>query len=448
MNPQHRIAKTKEQLYEELYESILAELNVGDKSSAFDNALKQFDRAAKVLQLADNQIAVIKEPRRVTEVKLPVRMDDGRIEIFQGYRVQHNTARGPAKGGVRFHPDVNVDEVKALAFWMTYKCAVVGIPMGGGKGGIVVDPRKLSLGELERLARRYFAELIDLFGPDRDIPAPDVNTNPQVMAWFMDTFSMHHQNYIPGVVTGKPLELGGSAGRNEATAQGMVYCVLQAVKHFNLDLKGASVAIQGFGNAGSFAAKLLGEQGCKIAAISDIDGAFINEKDGIDPLQAIDWVKTNGTLKEFDSQGTCTKMTESMKLLELPVDILIPAALENQITGSNAARIQAKIIAECANGPCTTEADDILEQKNTFIIPDILCNAGGVTVSYLEWVQNNMGYYWSEERVLHDLKAIMDHAFQNVLQTSLEYSVPMRTAAFIVGIQRVVRAAELRGLYA
>jgi glutamate dehydrogenase/leucine dehydrogenase len=448
MCPQHRGIKTKNEILEDLYESIIAELHAGDTASAFDNALKQFDRAASVLNLSPNQVAVIKEPRRVTEVKLPVRMDDGRIEIFKAYRVHHNTARGPAKGGVRFHPNVNVDEVKALAFWMTYKCAVVGIPMGGGKGGVIVDPRKLSLGELERLARRYFAEMIDMFGPDRDIPAPDVNTNPQVMAWFMDTYSMHHQNYIPAVVTGKPLELGGSAGRNQATAQGMVYCVHKAATHFKLDLSKTTVAVQGFGNAGSFAAKLLSEDGCKIVAISDIDGAFTNSEDGINPLQAIDHVHKNGTLKDFDKNSTAKKLDNPMDLLELPVDILIPAALENQITDKNADYIQAKVIAECANGPCTPEADDILEKKNVFIIPDILCNAGGVTVSYLEWVQNRMGYYWSEERVLLDLKTIMEKSFDTVLQTSIQYKVPMRTAAFIVGIQRVAKAAELRGLYA
>jgi len=448
MSPQHRRPRTKEEIYEELYESILEEMNVGDTPSAFDNALKQFDRAAAVLNLTENQIAVIKEPRRVTQVKLPVRMDDGRIEIFDGYRVQHNTARGPAKGGVRFHPQVNLDEVKALAFWMTYKCAVVGIPMGGGKGGVVVDPRKLSYGELERLARRYFAELIDLFGPDKDIPAPDVNTNPQVMAWFMDTYSMHFQNFIPAVVTGKPLELGGSAGRNQATAQGMIYCVHRATGHFKMNLANSTVAIQGFGNAGSFAAKLLAQDGCKIVAISDIEGAFVNMEDGIDPNHAIEHVQKVGTLRDYDQNSTAKKMDNPLELLELPVDILIPAALENQITQDNAGRIQAKIVAECANGPCTPEADDILEEKGTFIIPDILCNAGGVTVSYLEWVQNRMGYYWSEERIQHDLKTIMENAFQFVLQTSLQYKVPMRTAAFIVGIQRVAKAAELRGLYA
>ncbi len=418
-----------------------------DKVSAYDNAMMQFDRAANILKLTKSQIAVIKEPRRVTEVKLPVRMDDGSIEVFTGIRVQHNIARGPAKGGVRFHPDVSVDEVKALAFWMTYKCAVVGIPMGGGKGGVVVDPRKLSLGELERVARRYFAEMIDLFGPDSDIPAPDVNTNPQIMAWFMDTYSMHKRRHVPAVVTGKPLEIGGSAGRVSATAQGMVYCVRKAFEHLGISLAGATVAVQGFGNVGSYAARLLRQDGCIIRAISDIDGAFVSDN-WIDIDLATKHVETHGTLKGFDETAGVEKLDDPMKLLELPVDLLIPAALENQITGENAHNVKAPVIAECANGPLTPEADEISEKKGVFIIPDILCNAGGVTVSYLEWVQNRMGYYWTEERILDDLKRMMEDSFARVLQTSLEYEVPMRTAAFIEGIERVTEAAELRGLYA
>jgi glutamate dehydrogenase/leucine dehydrogenase len=422
--------------------------HLSEHPSAFDNALKQFDRAASIIKLTPDQVAVIKEPRKVTEVRLPVRMDDGSIRVFIGYRVQHNIARGPAKGGVRFHPDVSLDEVKALSFWMTFKCATIGIPMGGGKGGVIVDPRKLSLGELERLSRRYFAELIDLFGPDRDVPAPDVNTNPQIMAWFMDTYSMHYGgDFLPAVVTGKPIELGGSEGRTSATAQGMVFCVIKAAEHLKMNLKKATVAVQGFGNAGSFAAKLLYEQGCTIRAISDIDGAFTS-KGGINPEQAIKYVEKHKTLKGFDKEPGIEPIKDPMAILELPVDILIPAALENQITKSNAPRIKAKMIAECANGPCTPEADDILEKKNTFIIPDILCNAGGVGVSYLEWVQNRMGYYWRSERIHQDLQHMMERSFATVLETSLEHKVPMRTAAFIVAIKRVVRAAELRGLYA
>jgi len=422
--------------------------HLSEHESAFDNALKQFDRAAHIIKLSPDQIAMVKEPRKITQVKLPIRMDDGSIRVFAGYRVQHNIARGPAKGGVRFHPDVNLDEVKALAFWMTFKCATIGIPMGGGKGGVVVDPRQLSVGELERLSRRYFAEMIDLFGPDRDVPAPDVNTNPQIMAWFMDTYSMHYGgDYLPAVVTGKPLELGGSEGRNSATAQGMVFCVIKAVEHLKMKLNKSTVAVQGFGNAGSYAALLLRQQGCTIQAISDVDGAFVNKK-GIDPKEAIAYVGKHKSLKGFHKHANVEKLANPMELLELPVDILIPAALENQITGDNASRIRARIVAECANGPCTPEADDILEKKKTFIIPDILCNAGGVGVSYLEWVQNRMGYYWTNEHVQQDLKQMMDRAFASVLETSLKHKVPMRTAAFIVAIQRVARAAELRGLYA
>ncbi len=415
--------------------------------SAFENALKQFDAAAQILKLSPNQIAVIKQPRKVVEVKLPIRMDDGRIEVFTSYRVQHNIARGPAKGGVRFHPAVNLDEVKALAFWMTFKCATVGIPMGGGKGGVIVDPAKLSMGELERLSRRYFAELIDMFGPDRDVPAPDVGTNPQIMCWFMDTFSMHNGDYLPAVVTGKPLEVGGSEGRGEATAQGMVYCLREAAKHLKFDIKKASVAVQGFGNAGSNSAKLLASDGARIIAISDVSGAFHNP-DGIDIEAALKHVSEHRTLNGFETTGKAERMHDPMKLLELPVDILIPAALENQITHSNADRIQARVIAECANGPITPRADEVLDKKGTFIIPDILCNAGGVTVSYFEWVQNRMGYYWDLEHVQSDLKQIMTRSFQNVLSTSLKHNISMRVAAFVLAIERVTRAAEMRGLYA
>jgi glutamate dehydrogenase/leucine dehydrogenase len=311
-----------------------------------------------------------------------------------------------------------------------------------------VDPSSLSNGELERLSRRYFAELMDFFGPDRDVPAPDVNTNPQVMAWFLDTYSMHYGgDYLPGVVTGKPLEIGGSAGRASATAQGMVFCVLKAARHLKLDLKNTTVAIQGFGNAGSFAAQLLHDQGCTIRAVSDIGGAFVS-KSGIDPQKAIDFVAQHKTLKGFEKTGLAEKLDDPLKLLELPVDVLIPAALENQITRKNARRVKARLIAECANGPCTPEADDIMDQKGIVIIPDILCNAGGVAVSYLEWVQNRMGYYWTKERVLEDLERTMFTAFDRVRDTAQEHKISMRSAAFVVAIERVIKASELRGLYA
>ncbi|MCK4894003.1 MAG: Glu/Leu/Phe/Val dehydrogenase [Calditrichia bacterium] len=415
----------------------------------FESAMKQFDKAASLLDLNESQIAMIKEPRRITEVNLPVRMSDGSIRIFKGFRVQHSIVRGPAKGGIRFHPDVSVDEVKALAFWMTYKCAVVGVPFGGGKGGVVCDPTELTPTELENLSRRYFAELSDIFGPDSDIPAPDVNTNPQIMSWMFDTYSMHKKQSLPAVITGKPLELGGSEGRSEATAQGMVFCVEEATEQLGLDLKKCTVAIQGFGNAGSFAATLLKEDGAKIVAISDVTGAYYNPN-GLDIEKALQTCQSNKSwlLKGYETKTKCEKMADPMKLLELEVDILIPAALENQITEENAANVKAKIIAECANGPVTPEADDILEENNIFIIPDILCNAGGVTVSYLEWVQNRMGYYWRKERINEELEQIMKKAFDEVLATSLNNKVDMRIAAFLLAIDNVTKAAELRGLYA
>lgn len=410
----------------------------------FENALLQFDQAAHMLDLSDNQIAVIKEPRRITEANLPVRMDDGSIRVFKAFRVQHNIARGPAKGGIRFHQDVNVDEVKALAFLMTYKCAVVGIPMGGAKGGVVVDPRRLSLGERERLSRRYMADMIDLFGPDRDVPAPDVNTGPQVMSWMMDTYSMHKHDFVPGVITGKPVELGGSAGRGSATSRGIVHCIRRAAGRLGLELAGATAAIQGFGNVGSNAAKFLRDEGVKIVAISDVDGAFRNPE-GINVQAAIAHVARRGSLRGF---AGAAPMRSRMKLLELPVDILVPAALENQITEDNAERVRARIIAEGANGPTTPPADAILARRGTFVIPDILCNAGGVTVSYLEWVQNRMGYYWTEERVNVDLKRIMETSFDQVYEVMKARRVSMRVAAFMLAIRRVTEASEMRGLYA
>lgn len=415
--------------------------------SAFENALQQFDDAAKILNLTPNQVVVIKEPRRLLEVKLPVRMDDGRIEVFKGYRIQHNIARGPAKGGVRFHPNVDLDEIKALAFWMTFKCAVVNLPFGGAKGGVVCDPSKLSSGELERVARRYFAEMIDVFGPDKDVPAPDVGTNSEVMSWFMDTYAMHKREYIPAVVTGKPVELGGSEGRTEATAQGIVHCIDEAAEHLGKDRARSTAAIQGFGNVGFYTAKILHQQNYKIVAISDVSGAYENPE-GVDIPAAMNYVRENKTLDGFERTGSIGKMKDPMELLELEVDILVPAALENQITSKNASRVRARMIAEGANGPITPKADKILNEKNIFVIPDILCNAGGVTVSYLEWVQNRAGYYWDNERIQEELSRIMKNAFKNILMTSEQYGVSLRIAAYVVAIQRVTRASEMRGLYA
>lgn len=415
--------------------------------NAYTNAMRQFDQAVEVLGLTPDQVAMIKDPRKIIQLALPVRLDNGSIKVFQAYRVQHSIVRGPAKGGVRFHPKVTLSEVKALAFWMTMKCSVVNVPFGGGKGGIVVDPRTLSMGELERLSRRYFAALAQDIGPDQDVPAPDVNTNPQVMAWFMDTYSMRHGAYTPAVVTGKPLEIGGSRGRDIATAQGTVYCLVEAAKHLDMSLEGATAAIQGFGNAGANAAELLVKKGVKIVAISDVTGAYYNPK-GIDIKAAVDWKADHDViLTDFETTGKAEKMENPMELLELPVDILIPAALENQVTEENAARVQAKVIAEAANGPLTPEADDILDKKGTFIIPDILCNAGGVTVSYFEWVQNRMGFYWPKKRVTEELRWFMLKGFKSTVKASLKHKVPMRVAAFVVAIERLTKAAELRGLY-
>jgi glutamate dehydrogenase (NAD(P)+) len=419
--------------------------------NAFSIAMRQFDEAARILHLTGDQVAMIREPRRMTEVNLPVRMDDGSIRLFKGYRCQHSTVRGPSKGGIRFHPDVNPDEIRALALWMTYKCAVVNVPFGGGKGGVVVDPKTLSVHELERLARRYIAEMADLFGPNQDVPAPDVNTNAQIMGWMMDTYSMHYKQFIPDVITGKPIELYGSQGRSVSTSLGVALCVREMVshEHVKMDLKGARVAIQGFGNVGSNAGVILESMGAKIVSICDVEGAFHNP-DGIPMKAALNLVQ-NGparSLKGLEKVCRVKRYENPMQLLEEDVDILVPAALEAQITEENAPRIRARVIAEGANGPTTPEADEILRKKGAHIIPDILANAGGVTVSYLEWVQNRTGYYWTEERVNEELEMIMVRAFNDVMSTAKEYKVAMRTAAFIVGITRVVKAAEMRGLYA
>jgi glutamate dehydrogenase (NAD(P)+) len=422
-------------------------MSVNMTRNVFDHAMEQFDAAARILNLTQNQIAMIKEPRRATEVNLPVQMDNGSIRLFKAFRVQHSIIRGPAKGGIRYHPGVTLDEVKALAFWMTYKCAVVEIPFGGGKGGVIVDPTELSNSELERLSRRYFAELNDQFGPDRDVPAPDVNTNPAIMGWMMDTYSMHEKRYIPGVITGKPLELGGSAGRTRATALGVIFCIRQAAEHLNIRLNECRAAVQGFGNVGSYSALFLHEDGCKVVAIADVGGTY-RCGDGLDVPAAMAYAKEHRGLKGFEKVSNCTFSPDPQAVLSEPCDILVPAALEEVITPEIAAKINAKIVAEGANGPTTGPADNVLTEKGIFIIPDILCNSGGVTVSYLEWVQNRIGYYWTEERVNEDLKRFMTKAFNDVLDASKEFKVNMRVAAFLVGIRRVTRAAEIRGLYA
>jgi glutamate dehydrogenase (NAD(P)+) len=385
---------------------------------------------------------VLRVPKRELTVNFPVTMDDGHVEVFTGHRVQHNLSRGPAKGGIRYHQDVTLDEVRALAMWMTWKCAVVNIPYGGGKGGVIVDPKKLSQRELEGLTRRFTTEISPIIGPDRDIPAPDVNTNAQVMAWMMDTYSMHHGYTIPGVVTGKPISIGGSLGRNEATARGAVFTLQQCSIALKVPLPGATVAIQGYGNAGSIAATLLADEGSKIIAVSDSSGGIINRA-GLDPAKVNAWKKEHGTVVGFPGADEIS----NADILELECDILVPAALENQITHVNADRVKAKIVAEAANGPTTPEADAILYDKGVFVIPDILCNAGGVTVSYFEWVQDMQSFFWTEARINESLKEIMDRAFNDVHRMSTTREVDMRAAAYMVAVSRVAEATTLRGLY-
>lgn len=416
--------------------------NAAAQVNAWQVAQHQFDLAAEMLNLDPGLRRVLREPRRELTVHFPVHMDDGSVQVFTGYRVQHNLGRGPAKGGIRFHQDVSLDEVKALAMWMTWKCAVVGIPYGGGKGGVIVDPKKLSKKELEGLSRRFFTEIEVLVGPERDIPAPDVNTTPQVMAWFMDTYSMHVGYTVPGVVTGKPISLGGSEGRNEATARGCVYTIVEASKHVGVDLHAAKVAVQGFGNAGSIAAHLMAHEGSTIVAVSDSQGGIRN-MDGLNIDRVIAWKAEHGTVQGFPGAENIT----NAQVLETDCDVLIPAALENQITAQNAMNIKARIVAEAANGPTTPEADEILFRNGVFMIPDILCNAGGVTVSYFEWVQDLNRDHWTEADVNAKLKVIMVKAFAEVLEQAKLHDVNMRTGAYLNAVQRVADATALRGLY-
>ena len=410
--------------------------------NAWQVAQHQFDLAAEMLNLDPGLRNVLREPRRELTVHFPVHMDDGTVQVFTGYRVQHNLGRGPAKGGIRYHQDVTLDEVKALAMWMTWKCAVVGIPYGGGKGGVTVDPKKLSQRELEGLSRRYFTEISILIGPERDIPAPDVNTTPQIMAWFMDTYSMHVGYTVPGVVTGKPISLGGSEGRNEATARGCVFTIVDAAKHLGIDLAKTTTVVQGFGNAGYIAARLMADERSTIIAVSDTGGGIKNT-DGLDPDRVLAWKKEHGTVVGFPGSTTIT----NGELLELPCDILIPAAYENQITAANADNVKARIVAEAANGPTTPDADKILASKGVFMIPDILANAGGVTVSYFEWVQDLNRDHWSEAVVNAKLKEIMDRSFGEVLAMAHLRDVDMRTAAYLVAVTRGADTTALRGLY-
>jgi len=411
--------------------------------SALENAMMQFDEAAALLNIDKTMLEILKQPRRAVIVKLPIMMDSGKFEVFTGFRVQHNIARGPAKGGIRYHPDVNLDEVSALAAWMTWKCAVVGIPFGGAKGGIACDPKKMSRGELERLTRRYTADLLDVVGPEIDVPAPDVNTDSQIMAWFMDTYSMHARHTETSVVTGKPVELGGSLGRREATGRGVLLTIREACKFKNIDLKGARCIVQGFGNVGGVAADLLHEDGASVIAVSDVFGA-IHNPDGIDIPALKKHVGATGKIIGFKGAGEIDRD----KIITMECDILVPAALENVITSRNANDIKARIVAEGANGPTTTNADKILESRGIFVIPDILCNSGGVTVSYFEWVQDRIGYFWPEDEVNRRLELIMVKAFNDVLEVAVGNNCNMRIAAFMLAIRRVLDVTMMRGVYA
>ncbi|RUT33800.1 Glu/Leu/Phe/Val dehydrogenase [Paenibacillus zeisoli] len=415
--------------------------NVGlaqETLNPFEIVQKQIDEAAAYLQLPQHVTDILKKPKRVLAVNFPVKMDDGSVVVFEGYRSQHNDAIGPGKGGIRFHPDVTLDEVKALSMWMSFKCGVVGLPYGG-KGGVICDPRKLSKGELERVSRGFMEAIADFIGPDKDIPAPDVYTTPEVMGWMMDTYSRLKGVNTPGIITGKPLILGGSKGRNEATAQGCVYTVLAALKELGVSPEGATVAVQGFGNAGRIAARLLAEQGCKVVAVSDSRGGLY-QAEGLD-LQKVFALKDQAKLADYGERYVIT----NEELLELEVDILIPAALENVITGANAANIKARIIAEAANGPTTPDADRILQEKGVLVIPDILANAGGVTVSYFEWVQNLANFYWTEEEVLERLSQRMYASYDAVRALSREHGTDLRTAAFMISIKRIGEAMSARG---
>jgi glutamate dehydrogenase (NAD(P)+) len=409
----------------------------------FGAMLQEFDSAARILNLEPGIWRMLTQPKRQITVACPVAMDNGEIEVFTGYRVQYNINLGPAKGGIRFHPDVTLDEVTALAAWMTWKCAVSQIPFGGGKGGIICDPTRMSRRELEALTRRYVAEIIDSIGPDKDVPAPDVNTDEQVMAWVMDTYSMHVGHTETAIVTGKPVVLGGSLGRREATGRGVTICTRETARHLEIDLRGATVAVQGFGNVGSVSADLLSKLAARIVAVTDWKGGVYNEH-GLDIPKLIEWTRGRKTVDGFRGG----EMLTNDELFALDVDFLIPAALENQITIENAGDIKAKAIVEGANGPTTPEAHRLLHEKGVFVVPDILANGGGVTGSYFEWVQNRHGYYWSEAEVNRQLEEKMVEAYNAVLRMSLKHKTDMRTAAYIVAIDRVATVTRLRGMYA
>ncbi len=413
------------------------------EDNPFESMMSRFDNAAKLLDLDPNIYRILRCPTREMTVYIPTMMDDGHYEVFVGYRVQHNFARGPAKGGIRYAPDVTLDEVRALAAWMTWKCAVVNIPYGGGKGGIVCDPHKMSLTELERLTRRYTAEILDIIGPERDVPAPDMNTNEQVMAWVMDTYSMHARHTVNAVVTGKPVELGGSRGRREATGRGLLFVIQEACKKFDLKPEETRIVVQGAGNVGGIGATLLHEAGFKVIGISEIRHGLYNPN-GLDIPAALAHLRKHKTFEGFEGGELIT----NAELLELDCEVLLPAATENQITTQNVERIKCRILCEGANGPTTAAADEVLERKGVFVIPDILANAGGVTVSYFEWVQNRMGFFWKEDFVNERLQDTMVSSFNDVLSYAEKHKVNMRTAAYMLAIDRVAYETKMRGIYA
>jgi glutamate dehydrogenase (NAD(P)+) len=411
--------------------------------SIFGAMLQEFGAAAKLLDLDPGVWKILTHPKRQVIVSIPIVMDDGRVEVFTGFRVQYNIALGPAKGGIRYHPGVTLDEVKALAAWMTWKCALAGVPFGGGKGGVICDPTTMSQRELESLTRRYISEIADVIGPDKDVPAPDVNTNEQTMAWVMDTYSMHAGVSTTAVVTGKPIEMGGSLGRREATGRGVMITVREAAKHLGIDLNDATVAVQGFGNVGSVSADLIHKQGGRIVAVTDWKGGVYNGA-GLDITKLIAWTAEHKTVAGFPG----AEPLDPGRIFALEVDVFVPAALENQITKETAPTIKAKIVAEGANGPTTPDGNRILHERGVFVIPDILANSGGVTTSYFEWVQDRHGYFWEEDDVNRRLERKMVDSFSSTLATSLKFKTDMRTAAYIVAINRVAAVTKLRGMYA
>jgi glutamate dehydrogenase (NAD(P)+) len=413
------------------------------ESNPYVQMTQRLDKAADFLDLDKGLYAILSEPAQELTVAIPVQMDNGTVRVFTGYRVQHSIARGPAKGGIRYAPDVHLDEVRALAAWMTWKCAVVNVPFGGGKGGIICDPRRMSQGEIERMTRRYAANLLDIIGPERDVPAPDMNTNEQVMAWFMDTYSMHTRATQTAIVTGKPIGLGGSQGRREATGLGVAISAREALKHVGMPDKGCSVVVQGCGNVGGLAGQFLQEMGHRVVAISDIYGAVHNEQ-GLDIPKVQEHMAKHRTLEGFEGAD----YTNNKELLEIECDVLVPAATENQITSANAANIKTKVIVEGANGPTTSEADTILESNGIFVVPDILANAGGVTVSYFEWVQNRMGYFWEQKDVFDRMERIMVDAFDSVVLAADTHKTSARIGAYCVGVERVAYCLNMRGIYA